>query len=130
MKCTNQYKKFTIRNLYKTLEEIMAYNPDINMDTEIIISDVNMSNFKQEIKVYPTKDYRDRQVKVGLYINPYEKDEILQDIEEQEQKEKANSKVVQAMTEEPTQNLQEEPIQAIQEETPIGLSWINKYTRS
>lgn len=113
MKCTNQYKKFTIRNLYKTLEEIMAHNPEITMDTEIIISDINMSNFKQEIKVYPTVDYKDRKTKVGLYINPYEKDEVL----EEEPTPQVQPNPIQIMYEEPRQ----ETIKAT-EDTPIGLS--------
>lgn len=115
MKCTNQYKKFTIRNLYKTLEEIMACNPEITMDTEIIISDINMSNFKQEIKVYPTVDYKDRQVKVGLYINPYEKDELLEEPTPQVQP-NLKPQVQPVVHEEPYQNIK------ATEDTPIGLS--------
>ena len=115
MKCTNTYKKFTIRNLYKTLEEIMACNPEISLDTEILISDMNMTNFKQEVKVYPTMDYKDRQMKVGLFLNPYEKDELLEDIEQEELKaEQATVQVTEQVTEQATKQN----------------NWFEKYTRS
>lgn len=126
MKCTNTYKKFTIKELLKALEEIMALNPEITLDSEVIVSDLNMSSFKQEIKVYPTHDYRDRQAKVGLYINPYEKDEFI-DVKEEPIKEEVNpqnAQTVRDLTKEFSQK-ESQPIQA----ESHSLSWLNKYAR-
>ena len=129
MTCTNnQYKKFTIKKLLQTLEEIMAQNPNITLESELIISDINMGAFKQGIKVYPTKDYKDGQIKVGIYTNPYEKDELLEE-PIQEVKKTTNKKPIETMVEEPIQETTiEEPTTIMHtKETPIGLSWVNKY---
>lgn len=133
-KCNNQYRKMTIKSLLNSLEEIMARNPEITLDSEVIISDVNMSYFKQEIKVYPTHDYKDRQMKVGIYLNPYEKDETL-DVEEETKEEvkEVNPQSIQAIkqiAEDLSQINQPQPqeIQPIQEDK--SLSWINKYMRA
>lgn len=135
-KCTNQYNKMTIKSLLNSLEEIMARNPEITLDSEVIISDINMGAFKQEVKIYPTHDYKDGQVKVGIYLNPYEKDETL-DVEEETKEEvkEVNAQNIQAIkqiTEELSQvnqpQPQEEP-QPIQAEESKELAWINKYTR-
>ena len=135
MKCTNQYKKFTIKSLLNSLEEIMARNPQITLDSEVIISDINMSSFKQEIKVYPTHDYKDEQMKVGLYLNPYEKDELIDTVEETEQvseqvkekTEQVNPKNIQVI-QEITENLSQVN-QKSQEPQGKSLSWLNKYTK-
>lgn len=131
-KCTNQYNKMTIKSLLNSLEEIMARNPNITLDSEVIISDINMGAFKQEVKIYPTHDYKDGQVKVGIYLNPYEKDETL-DVEEETKEEvkEVNTQNIQAIkqiTEELSQvnQPQEEP-QPIQAEESKELAWINKY---
>lgn len=138
MKCTdNQYKKFTIKSLLNSLEEIMARNPQITMDSEVIISDINISFFKQEIKVFPTYDYKDRQMKVGIYLNPYEKDELV-DIEESEQvseqvKEKTkqvnpkNIQAIQEITENLSQVNQEQPQQKIK--SSKDMAWLDKYIK-
>ena len=130
MKCTNQYKKFTIKSLLNSLEEIMARNPQITLDSEVIISDINMSYFKQEIKVFPTHDYKDNQMKVGIYLNPYEKDELIEEETEQvseqvkEKTEQVNPKNIQAI-QEITENLS----QVNQEQPQRELAWLNKYTK-
>ena len=133
-KCNNQYRKMTIKSLINSLEEIMVRNPNITLDSEIIISDINMSYFKQEIKVYPTHDYKDGQMKVGLYINPYEKDETL-DVEEETKEEvkevnPQNIQAIKQIAEDLSQINQPQPqeVQPIQEDK--SLSWINKYTRA
>lgn len=135
MKCTNQYKKFTIKSLLNSLEEIMARNPQITLDSEVIISDINMSFFKQEVKVYPTYDYKDQQMKVGLYLNPYEKDELIDTVEETEQvseqvSEQVNPKNIQAI-QEITENLSQVNQEQSQQEIKASreLAWLNKYTR-
>lgn len=130
MKCTDTYKKFTIKSLLNSLEEIMARNPKITLDSEIIISDINMSSFKQEIKVYPTHDYKDEKMKVGIYLNPYEKDELLNTEEEeltQEVTKEVNPQNAQAVQELKHAYAQKEP-QPIQAESN-SLSWLNKYAR-
>lgn len=100
------YRKFTIKSLLNSLEEIMARNPQITMDSEVIISDINMSYFKQEVKVYPTYDYKDGQMKVGIYLNPYENNELLD------------------TTTEETEQVSEQV-----NHTSRDLSWLNKYAR-
>ena len=132
MKCTNQYKKFTIRNLLKSLEEIMAENPQITMDSEVVISDINISCFKQQVKIYPTYDYKDEQMKVGMYLSPYEKDELIDTVEETEQTaQQVNSKNIQAIqeiTEELSQiNQVPKPQQEIKPSKEMA--WLNKYRR-
>ena len=131
-KCTNQYNKMTIKSLLNSLEEIMARNPNITLDSEVIISDINMGTFKQEVKIYPTHDYKDGQVKVGIYLNPYEKDETL-DVEEETKEEvkevnTQNIHAIKQITEELSQvnQPQEEP-QPIQAEESKELAWMNKY---
>ena len=57
MKCTNTYKKFTIKSLLNSLEEIMARNPEITLDSEVIISDINMSSFKHRHSKYFWKEF-------------------------------------------------------------------------
>ena len=131
MKCTNTYKKFTIKSLLNSLEEIMARNPEITLDSKVIISDINMSSFKQEIKVYPTHDYKDEKMKVGIYLNPYEKDELLDTVEEEELveevMEEVNPQNAQAVRELKHTYAQKksQPIQAESD----SLSWLNKYAR-
>ena len=131
MKCTNTYKKFTIKSLLNSLEEIMARNPEITLDSEVIISDINMSSFKQEIKVHPTHDYKDKKMKVGIYLNPYEKDELLDTVEEeeltQEVMEEVNPQNAQAVRELKHTYAQKES-QPIQAESK-SLSWLDKYAR-
>ena len=130
-KCTNQYNRMTIKSLLNSLEEIMARNPEITLDSEVIISDINMSSFKQEIKVHPTHDYKDEKMKVGIYLNPYEKDELLDTIEEeeptQEVTEEVNPQNAQAVQElkHAYEQKKSQPIQAESD----SLSWLNKYAR-
>ena len=109
----------------------MARNPQITMDSEVIISDINMSSFKQEIKVYPTYDYKDNQMKVGMYLNPYEKDELIDTVEDTEQvSEQVNPKNIQAI-QEITENLsQVNQVQPQQEiKASRELAWLEKYRR-
>ena len=131
MKCTNQYKKFTIKSLLNSLEEIMARNPEITLDSEVIISDINMSYFKQEIKVYPTHDYKDGQMKIGIYTSPYEKDETLDTVEETKEEIKEinpqNAQVIKQITQDLAQANQEP--QPTQVQPQRELAWLDKYGR-
>jgi uncharacterized protein YrzB (UPF0473 family) len=143
MKCNNQYKKFTIKSLLNSLEEIMARNPQITLDSEVIISDINMSSFKQEIKIYPTHDYKDGQMKVGIYLNPYEKDELIDTVEEvkteqvseqvkeeTEQVNPHNAQVIQQITQDLAQVNQPQPQEEPQPiKQDMSLAWLQKYTR-
>ena len=115
MKCNNQYKRIRIKDIFNSLNEIMARNPNITLESEVIISDLNMGTFKSELRVYPTTDYRDNKTKVGIYLNPYEKDELLQDIEQEELKTEQVKPTVQ-VTEQVKPTLQN--------------NWFEKYTRS
>ena len=132
MKCTNnQYKKFTIKSLLNSLEEIMARNPEITLDSEVIISDINMGAFKQEVKIYPTHDYKDGQMKVGIYLNPYEKDELIDTVEEEPKEEVKevnphNAQVIQQITQDLAQVNQPQPTQV---QSQRELAWLDKYGR-
>ena len=109
----------------------MARNPNITLDSEVIISDINMGAFKQEVKIYPTHDYKDEKMKVGIYLNPYEKDELLDTVEEeeptQEVMEEVNPQNAQAVQElkHAYEQKKSQPIQAESD----SLSWLNKYAR-
>jgi ribosomal protein L29 len=143
MKCNNQYKKFTIKSLLNSLEEIMARNPEITLDSEVIISDINMGAFKQEVKIYPTHDYKDGQMKVGIYLNPYEKDELIDTVEEvkteqvseqvkkeTEQVNPHNAQVIQQITQDLAQVNQPQPQEEPQPiKQDMSLAWLQKYTR-
>ena len=135
MKCNNQYKKFTIKSLLNSLEEIMARNPEITLDSEVIISDINMSSFKQEVKIYPTHDYKDGQMKVGIYLNPYEKDELIDTVEEEPKEEVKeinphNAQAIKQITEELSQVNQPQPQEEPQPiKQDMSLAWLQKYTR-
>ena len=112
-----RYKRFTIKSLINSLNEVMSRNPEITLDSEIIISDLNMSEFKHEFRVYPTHDYKDGQTKIGIYLNNYEKDELL-DTEEQ---------VTEQVTEQVSEQVTQEPIQI--EKVNDDISWLDKYRR-
>ena len=120
MTCNNQYKRIRIKDIFNSLEEIMARNPNITLESEVIISDLNMGTFKSEVRIYPTKDYRDRKTKVGIFLNPYEKDELLQDIEQEEIKTKQATKSYELETEQPSIQVTEQ----VQEK-----AWFDKYLR-
>jgi len=63
-------KKVTIRSLLDSINNILYENPNITMDSEILVSDLNMQKFIEEFKIYPTYDYRDKSYKVGIYLSP------------------------------------------------------------
>ena len=63
-------RKTTIRKLINSIKEVMIQNPTLNWDSEILLSDINMSFFEGECKVLPTYDYKSRNLKLGIYIIP------------------------------------------------------------
>lgn len=115
MKCTNEYKKFTIKSLLNSLEEIMARNPQITLDSEVVISDTDMSFFKQDIKVYPTFDFRSRQMRVGLYLSPCENVEKANTTE-------AKEKTITTTVKKSTEVITQKEIKATKD-----FSWFKKY---
>ena len=120
MKRTNQQKRLTIKELLNSIEEMMKEDPRITLDSEIIISDMNMSNFKHEIKAYPTYDYKDEKMKVGLYLNPYEKDELVEDEEETKEEHKiVNTKAIQAIVDTLKKVTTQPKVQELQESAPV-----------
>ena len=135
MKRTNQQKRLTIKELLNSIEEMMKEDPRITLDSEIIISDMNMSNFKHEIKAYPTYDYKDEKMKVGLYLNPYEKDELVEDEEETKEEHKiVNTKAIQAIVDTLKKVTTQPKVQELQESAPVEtpareMAWLNKYSR-
>ena len=124
-----EYRKFTIRELYNTIDKIMAENPSITMGTEIIISDINMSSFKQGVRVYPTFDYKDNKVKVGIYLNPYEKDELV----EEEPTKKATTPKAKVYPQKFNKEYESGTVKVEYlkptEEPVKELAWLNKYRR-
>ena len=108
MKCkSNEYTKITIKDLFNSLEEVMLRNPNITLDSEVIISDLNMKEFMREFKIYPTFDYTDRKHKAGIYFKSTEKETV--------------------QVKEETVQAKEETVQA--DCTSKDLSWLNKYAR-
>ena len=103
MKCnTNEYTRVTIKSLINSLNEVMLRNPNITLDSEVIISDLNMKEFIREFKIYPTFDCTDSKHKAGIYFKPTE-------------------------VEIATVQVKEESVQA--DCTSNNLSWLNKYAR-
>ena len=146
MKCTKntntKYKRITIRSLFNSLEEVMARSPEITLDSEVIISDLNMGVFKSELRVYPTFDYKDRKTKIGIYLNPNEKDELIEDedienlLEEVQPKKVEQPQVQQVKPEVPhyskevnTAGIKVEYLTPETKKPTKELAWINKYRR-
>lgn len=129
-KCNkNTDKKLTIRNLINSLEEVMSRNPDITLDSEIVISDLNLSFFKKELKIHPIYDCYEDKTKVGLYLNPYEKNNFIEEIEEETKPKDKNSNLKdrQVLSEIITKSSQ--PTSQEEIKTPKGMSWLEKYRR-
>lgn len=78
-------KATTIRDLINSLKEVMVRNPNITWDSELIISDLDLSFFGNDCKLFPTYDYKDRKTKLGIYVirNKIEDEEEPQPIKQQ-----------------------------------------------
>lgn len=124
MTCENKYKRITIRTLFNSLEEVMARNPQITLDSEVIISDLNMGVFKSEVYIYPTHDYKDRKVKVGIYLNPYEKDELIEETTTQTISH-TKERSVQAMVQEEPETI--EVVQEVKPQQDREVAWLDKW---
>lgn len=122
---TNKYKKITIKSLLNSLEEIMTQNSQLTLESEVIISDLNMSFFKHDIRVLPIHDYTDGQLKVGLYLNPYEKEEIT-DIEETDEERTNKNNVISMADFIKKVTKQETPKET---KTSNSTDWLEKYLR-
>lgn len=76
MICENKYKRLTIRELINSLTAMMSEGNGINLDSEIIVSDVLMQQLNRELKLYTMFDYTDKKTKVGLFVNPNEDEDF------------------------------------------------------
>ena len=119
----NCKQKLTIRNIINSLNDIMTRSSNIDLDSEVIISDLNFQEF-DNIRIYPIKDVFYGNDKVGIFITPKKPQEIT--LEEQAKVIKKDLLDI----EEPVQEVQEEPIQ----EEPIQVqsntksnNWWEKY---
>ena len=48
----------------------MTENPRLSWDSEVIISDLQMSEFRNNFKLYVINDYETRTQKLGLFLLP------------------------------------------------------------
>lgn len=76
MICENKYKRLTIRELINSLTAMMSEGNGIDLDSEIIVSDVLMQQLNRELKLYTMFDYTDKKTKVGLFVNPNEDEDF------------------------------------------------------
>ena len=53
LKVKEQTKTYTVRELLYKLRETLENNPRITPDTKVVLSDFNMSGFKEDIMVEP-----------------------------------------------------------------------------
>ena len=60
-----KYKLYTVKELIVALREMTEKGNGIDLDSEIVISDFNMSGFKERISVYPVSRYG--RMCVGLF---------------------------------------------------------------
>ena len=115
----NCKQKLTIRNIINSLNDIMTRSSNINLDSEVVIADLNFQEF-DNIRIYPIKDvYYGQNDKVGLFVTPKKPQEIT--LEEQTKVIKKDLLDI----EEPVQEVQEEPIQ-VQSSTKNN-NWWEKY---
>lgn len=114
----NCKQKLTIRNIINSLNDIMTGSSNIDLDSEVIITDLNFQEF-DNIRIYPIKDVFYGQDKVGIFITPKKPQEIT--LEEQTKVIKKDLLDV----EEPVQEVQEELIQ-VQSSTKDN-NWWEKY---
>ena len=66
--------KFTIKSLVYSLQAMMTENPRLSWDSPVIISDLQMSGFKNNFKLYPVNDYENGTIKLGLFVLPNDLD--------------------------------------------------------
>lgn len=59
----------TIRNLINSLNDIMTRSSNIDLDSEVVIADLNFQEF-DNIRIYPIKDVYYGQNKVGIFVTP------------------------------------------------------------
>lgn len=71
----NCKQKLTIRNIINSLNDIMTRSSNIDLDSEVIIADLNFQEF-DNIRIYPIKDVFYEQDKVGIFITPKKPQEI------------------------------------------------------
>lgn len=105
----NCKQKLTIRNIINSLNDIMTRSSNIDLDSEVIIADLNFQEF-DNIRIYPIKDVFYGQDKVGIFITPKKPQEIT--LEEQTKVIKKDLLDI----EETVQEAQEELVQEAQEE--------------
>ena len=68
----NCKEKLTIRSLINSLNNIMAENPNLNLDSEVIITDLSYQEF-EDVFVYLSRDVYYNRDKVGLQLSPKKK---------------------------------------------------------
>lgn len=52
-----QYKVYTVRELIVALREIAENSQHIDLDSEVVVSDYDMTGFKEKFKLYPVNLY-------------------------------------------------------------------------
>ena len=69
----NGYKVYTVRELIVALRELAENSQNIDLDSEVVISDYNMSGFKEKFKLHPVRLYG--RTCVGLFHSLEEDEE-------------------------------------------------------
>lgn len=109
----NCKQKLTVRNIINSLTDIMTKHPSLNLDSEVIISDLNYQEF-ENLFIYLSKDVYCGKDRVGIQLSPKKKVESY----EREGYTESSLGDIEGVTEE---NLEEqEPVQAKQ-------NWWDKY---
>lgn len=83
--------KFTIESLVYSLQAMMTENPRLSWDSPVVISDLQMSGFRNNFKLYPINDYETGKIKLGLFILPNDLDSEFEGEPEIEEELKPNA---------------------------------------
>lgn len=107
-------KALTIRNIINSLTDIMATHPSLNLDSEVIISDISYQEFKGML-MYLSKDMYYGEDKLGIQLSPKE---VVEPYEREGYLESRLGDIM-GVTEEETN---EEPVPV-----PVKRNWWDKY---
>lgn len=113
MICENKYKRLTIRELINSLTAMMSEGNGIDLDSEIIVSDVLMQQLNRELKLYTMFDYTDKKTKVGLFVNPNEDEDFKEEQAPTETSQEISEEVKKQIAEvqELTKQIENAPVQ-------------------
>jgi hypothetical protein len=119
---------FTIESLIYSLKDIMTENPRLSMDSDVIISDLQMSEFKKNFKLYVINDYETNKAKLGIFLLPNDNSEFNEEPENQEELENYNTKVIEEPVNYNKKVIDGDGFEDIDFPEPVrSTSWMDKY---